>query len=369
MNLRLDSIQRPTLLLDESICRSNIHWMAEKAGRLGVNFRPHFKTHQSGLVGEWFREEGVSAISVASVSMARYFVDKGWEDITVAFPLNIRESNEIVELSGKADLNILVTMAEPLECFGQALKEAHRPLGVFIKIDTGYHRTGLSSTENEKIESIINTCRKHSMLTFNGFLTHTGHTYNARGRDEIEMISREAFYQLKSLKDQFDSGPGDLMLSVGDTPACSLLEDFGTMNEIRPGNFVFYDVMQTVIGSCGTGSIAVCLACPVVSKEPSRNEIVVYGGAGHLSKESVFYKGKTIFGLVCSLSAGGWSEPLDDCYVSALSQEHGVIKVSKEVFGLLNPGDMLGILPVHSCLTAQCMGNYLINGNIVEPHM
>ncbi|MCX6283148.1 MAG: alanine racemase [Bacteroidetes bacterium] len=369
MNLRLDTIRRPTLLVDEGICRDNIHLMAVKARRLGVKFRPHFKTHQSKLIGHWFREEGTKSITVSSVSMARYFIGDGWEDITIAFPLNLRESDEALELSTRADLNVLITMAEPLESFGQLMKGGHRPVGIFIKIDTGYNRTGLTLADNEKIESIINTCRKHSMLTFKGFLTHTGHTYNARGREEIDMISREAFLQLRSLKDKFDSGPGDLLLSVGDTPACSLLEDFGGMDEIRPGNFVFYDVMQTMIGSCGTSRIAVCLACPVVSKEPSRNEIVVYGGAVHLSKESVFHKGKTIFGLVCSLSDGGWSEPLDDCYVNALSQEHGVIKVSKEVFNIIKPGDLLGILPVHSCLTAQCMGNYLIDGNIVEPHM
>ncbi|MCX6280923.1 MAG: alanine racemase [Bacteroidetes bacterium] len=369
MNINLDNIRRPTLLVDEAICKANIHWMAERAKKLGVKFRPHFKTHQSGLIGEWFREEGVRAITVASVSMARYFIEKGWEDITIAFPLNLRESDELIELSGKADLNILVTMSEPLESFGQKFYGIKRPVGVFVKIDTGYHRTGLTVSDNEEIEIIINTCRKHSLLTFKGFLTHTGHTYNARGKDEIEMISRAAFNLLKSLKVKFDSGPGDLILSVGDTPACSLIDSFAGLDEMRPGNFVFYDVMQTVIGSCDTSRIAVCLACPVVSKEQSRKEVAIYGGAVHLSKESVFYQGKTIFGLVCRLSPQGWSEPLDDCYISAVSQEHGVIKVSNSVFETFKPGDLLGILPVHSCLTAQCMGNYMINGELAEPQM
>lgn len=84
--------------------------MVDKARKLGVKFRPHFKTHQSRLIGGWFREEGIRAITVASVSMARYFMDDGWEDITIAFPLNLRETQEIIDLSGKADLNILVTM-------------------------------------------------------------------------------------------------------------------------------------------------------------------------------------------------------------------------------------------------------------------
>ncbi|MCX6287027.1 MAG: hypothetical protein NTY96_07930 [Bacteroidetes bacterium] len=54
------------------------------------------------------------------------------------------------------------------------------------------------------------------------------------------MISREAFQQIQSLKVKFDSGPGDLILSVGDTPACSLLDNFGGMDEIRPGRSAWH---------------------------------------------------------------------------------------------------------------------------------
>jgi len=369
MNIPLESIHKPSLLLDETICRENIRRMAEKARRLGIIFRPHFKTHQSKLIGRWFREEGVSAITVSSVTMAAYFIEDGWDDITIAFPLNIRESSQIINLSVRARLNILATMHETLEAFSGLLKESRQPIGVFIKIDTGYHRTGLEPSNEDEITKIINICNKNPLLVFKGFLTHTGQTYQARGRKEIETISREAFGQMDSLKTRFENRPESLVLSAGDTPACSLLEDFYGMDEIRPGNFVFYDVMQTFIGSCDAGSIAVCLCCPVVSKDPSRKEILIYGGAVHLSKESVISGGRLVFGLLCRLSDKGWSAPLKDCYVSGLSQEHGIVKVTPEVFSLITPGDLLGILPVHSCLTAQCMGSYLINGELAEAHM
>ena len=369
MNIPLESIHKPSLLLDETICRENIRRMAEKARRLGITFRPHFKTHQSKLIGRWFREEGVKAITVSSVSMAAYFIEDGWDDLTIAFPLNTRESSEIINLSAKAKLNILVTMPDTLEPFSGLFKEGRQPIGVFIKIDTGYHRTGLKPSNQDEIMKIIRICNNNPLLAFKGFLTHTGQTYHASGRKEIETISREAFRQMVTLKTRFESRLESLVLSVGDTPACSLLEDFYGMDEIRPGNFVFYDVMQTVIGSCDTGNIAVCLCCPVVSKDPPRNEILIYGGAVQLSKESVISEGRIIFGLVCPLFGRGWSAPLKDCYVSGLSQEHGIVKVTPEVFSLIRPGELLGILPVHSCLTAQCMGAYLVNGDRPADHM
>ncbi|MEJ0055890.1 MAG: hypothetical protein WDN75_09720 [Bacteroidota bacterium] len=72
--------------------------MAEKARKLKVSFRPHFKTHQSHEVGRWFRAEGVNSCTVSSVKMASYFAEDGWKDITVAFPLNVLEIKEVNRL-------------------------------------------------------------------------------------------------------------------------------------------------------------------------------------------------------------------------------------------------------------------------------
>jgi len=70
--MHLDSIQKPTLVLDKERCLRNIRKMAEKANKHNLHFRPHFKTHQSIEIGRWFRDFGVKAITVSSVEMAQY---------------------------------------------------------------------------------------------------------------------------------------------------------------------------------------------------------------------------------------------------------------------------------------------------------
>lgn len=80
-----EEIEKPTLILDSAICRANIQRMAERAQRNHVAFRPHCKTHQSSVIGEWFREMGVDKITVSSVEMATYFAENGWKDIIIAF--------------------------------------------------------------------------------------------------------------------------------------------------------------------------------------------------------------------------------------------------------------------------------------------
>ena len=142
----------------------------------------------------------------------------------------------------------------------------------------------------------------------------------------------------------------------------SIVDDYTDIDEIRPGNFVYYDLMQYSIGSCAIKDIAVCVACPVVGKEKSRNEVFIYGGAVHLSKENIRYKdGRDYFGLIVRFDDKSWSEPLKSTFLDRISQEHGIIKTDDDSFDSFNIGDLIGILPVHSCLTANLLkGEYLI---------
>ncbi len=330
--------------------------MAEKARKKHLQFRPHFKTHQSAEIGEWFREAGVSKITVSSVSMAIYFADQNWKDILIAFPVNILEIDEINKLSRNITLHLTVESVEAVHCLKENLVSK---INVYIKIDTGYHRTGILPPEVFKIDEILNIISASRNLNLSGFLAHSGNTYNANSEKEIIEIHRNSTRQLSELKSRYISNFPGLRISIGDTPSCSLAENFGDIDEIRPGNFVFYDVMQYFLGSCSMEDIAVAIACPVVAKHADRMEIVLYGGAVHLSKESgTDDKGKEIFGLPVKINDSGWSKPLLYSYVSRISQEHGILQTRPEVFGSIQIGDIIGVLPVHSCLAANLAKQY-----------
>lgn len=350
------NITRPTLLLDEQRCRANIRRMTEKATRNNVAFRPHFKTHQSHEVGRWFRDVGVTACTVSSVRMASYFAADGWQDITIAFPLNFREADEINRLASSARLNVLAVDAGALDELRQRLKA---PVGVFIEIDCGYHRTGVDPADTEALNAILSVIESSPLLSFSGILTHAGHSYACRSGIEILSVHQQSTLVMKKVAARLRQRFPDLVVSVGDTPTCSAANDFSGIQEIRPGNFVFYDIMQRGIGSCTDEHIAIALACPVVAVYPSRNEIVVHGGGVHLSKDFLKQEdGSQQFGKVVRLTENGWSLPPTGMNVKSLSQEHGVIRASAEDCSSIKPGDLLGILPVHSCMTADAMTEF-----------
>ncbi|MDX5481386.1 MAG: alanine racemase [Hymenobacteraceae bacterium] len=361
----LDHITAPTLLLDETKCRRNIRMMADKAARNQIRLRPHFKTHQSAQVGEWFREAGTEAITVSSLKMARYFAAHGWNDILVAIPVNIREMELVNELASKVNLHLVAVNIETVEALAQQLQY---PVNIWLKIDTGYHRTGILPHSHEQLDQIVGLIGQSDKLRFTGVLAHDGHTYKQTDKDAIRTIHHTTVFLLNLVRDRYKARFPDLQVSIGDTPSCSILETITGVDEIRPGNYVFYDLTQQHIGSCTFDQIAVCMACPVIAKHPERNEIIVHGGSVHFSKDSLEQPdGTVIFGRVVELSENGWSVPLEGIAVVSLSQEHGTIRASKELFDRYRIGDLMGVLPIHSCLTADLMKGYVtLDGKRLE---
>ncbi len=358
---------RPTLLLDKDICLKNIERMAEKAKSKKLIFRPHFKTHQSAIIGDWFRKYGVEAITVSSVQMATYFSYHGWTDITIAFPVNFHEINQINKLSQEISLNIVVENKESINYLNKFLKF---PVGVFIKIDTGFNRSGILAGRYNTIDGLLKFINENKHLQFKGFLSHTGHTYNAKSRHEIFNRHFDALLKMRSLKNHYKKKYPNMLVSIGDTPSASICENFEGVDEIRPGNFVFYDLMQYQLGVCHFDDIAVRLVCPIVAKHPSRNEVVIYGGAIHISKDSITnIDGKELYGQIV-INKNDKKVLLDERnYLCKLSQEHGIIKATHKDFNDLNIGDWIEIIPVHSCLTANLMGKYTTTNGETIPMM
>ena len=157
----LQKLRRPTLLLDETKARKNLKRMVKKAKDQSVRFRPHFKTHQSTEIGQWFRDMGVDCATVSSVSMANYFAGEGWKDITIAFPINLREMDAVCELAREINLGVLVESIYSTNILDSAL---NTKVNVWIKVDTGLHRTGLYWNDRNGILNLVRNIYKSKNL-------------------------------------------------------------------------------------------------------------------------------------------------------------------------------------------------------------
>jgi len=345
----------PTLIVNKTIALNNLDRMINVANKNNLILRPHFKTHQSIEIGNWFKEKGVTSITVSSITMAEFFSSE-WDDITIAFPLNILEIDKLNFMIRRNKVKLLIDSISSLKILNSQLQDS---IEVYLKIDVGYNRAGLKVEEKQKIKSIIEFCKTSEKISFLGFLAHFGDSYKSRNKLEIKSVFEKSIERIKVLSDGFPN----YQISIGDTPTCSTINKYPEfINEIRPGNFIFYDLAQYKIGSCEIEDIAIRMICPVVSIYEEREEVLIYGGSVHFSKDILRENENDKFGYVYFGEAWDVSNKIG--YIKSLSQEHGIVKLEKKID--LKIGDQLNVIPVHSCLAVDKMGAFYESGKRVE---
>ncbi|MCC5855258.1 MAG: alanine racemase [Idiomarina sp.] len=355
MKINWSTLTGPTLLIHKGRAQRNIATMQAKAQSAGVSLRPHFKTHQSPIIGKWFGPADSTPIAVSSLAMAQQFADAGWQDIHLAIPINPRELPALNSLASRVTLTITIEHEDAIEL----LERMNAPFRLMIEVDTGYGRTGISWQQHARIRRMLDAAQALTQAQRLGLMVHSGHSYKSHDDAGIQAVHHESSSRLKELLDTMQ-WPGGLWISVGDTPTCSRMDRFPGAHEIRPGNYVFYDLQQRLIGSCDWQDIAAAVACPVIARYPERGEVVVHGGAVHFSKDFALVGERPVYGQVMNKTDRGWGAPLGQGELIGLSQEHGKVALPANMIRELKLGDMLVIVPAHSCLTMAALREFIV---------
>lgn len=359
--MEITDLITPALIIDKTKLLRNIQWMAEKAQRNGVQLRPHIKTHKCIEIANLQNEYGAEGITVSTLGEAAVFIDNGFSDVTLAYPVIPDKFLTLLKLAQKAQINVVTdhpTVATQLEA--QCIA-ADTILNVLVKIDCGYHRCGVDPKDPMALK-LAKQVADASHLTFGGILTHAGHAYHATLREEIQTIANiEQEVMLQFTKTLQDNGLAPETVSIGSTPTMMQAPNFKPgITEIRPGNYVFFDNTQALLGSCSLADCALTVLTSVVSVQDSH--IVVDAGATALSKDAGATHISTHQGYGLVFILGDEFEPTA-AQITQLSQEHGKIKFPNSHHKSLIPGDHLQIIPNHSCLTANLFDQYYVIDN------
>jgi D-serine deaminase-like pyridoxal phosphate-dependent protein len=348
----LQDITSPTFVINTSQVVENIRFFKNRFYEQQILFRPHFKTHQNKTIAQLFYDEGIRNITLSNLDMVEEFLFLNWESITLAFSFNRLEIPRLAKLAKQININIVV---EDIDTLRFVDKELDEKIGVFVKIDVGYNRTGIDWKDNSFVTEIFDFAKYSNNIIIKGLISHFGNTYHAESSHEVEKIYSESIARLTSLRNLIGDNYGKLIISVGDTPSASIINDFGDVDEFRPGNFVYYDWMQFSLGACTFLQISAFMVCPIVAKHSNRNQIVVHGGAVHFSKEYIEKGSQKNYGQLVVIDEDGNVKAIKDSFLISLSQEHGIVQCTESVFESYNIGDLMVFVPIHSCLSANLM--------------
>jgi len=354
----------PAALVDLDRLERNIHRIREKADLGGVRLRPHVKTHKSVEIARLQFGDNSGPITVSTLQEAEHFAEAGFRDITYAVPLDPMLLDRAAGLAERIDrLNLLIdhpALLDAMEARGG------QPLHCFLKVDCGYHRAGVDPESGAAL-CLARRIADSPASEFTGILTHAGHAYRCRNREEtagVARIERETMVRFAARLEA--AGLPAPEISIGSTPTMSAVDHLNGVTEIRPGNYVFFDRFQAAIGSCEPTDIAFTVIGSVIGTYPSRSEFLLNTGAMALSRDP----GADHLG-----PGFGYGEVFDPeqpdgpalGIITSISQEHAVVRAGGNLPRL---GARVRITPNHSCLTAAMFERYYaVRGTRIEGTM
>lgn len=325
-------------------------------------------------------------------------------------PSQVTRLSAIGRHLGPRSISVLVDHAFQLDGVARFAEEAGFPAGVYLKVDTGYHRAGLppSGLNKDDLVSKVMQLENEGKAYFIGLYSHSSLSYNdSTPRKAMANLGNEIRGCLESLRAQAHLFPSDkeITISVGASPQVTSIENltgadgassddaeglretirqvtanrpdgFRTKLELHAGVYSVMDVQQlatlsrTHLGDY-EDEIAIFVVAEVCSVynsgERQQPEALVAVGVLGLGREPCMtYEG---WGIVDRCAYSRDSQPGRRLIVKRISQEHCIVSWaegagSRDGDGMapipLQVGQSIRIYPNHACITGALYGWYLV---------
>ena len=351
----LERIPTPAVVIDRGVVQRNIIAATNIAREGAVTLRPHVKTHKSLKLSAMQAASGASGLTAAKPSEAAVFLRAGAPSVTVAYPVLRRQSLDLLlgaAAVGGSEVRFVVDSEAGAEALASVAQQQGIVLPAYMEVDTGLHRCGIAPSSREATELGTRLARTKN-IDFLGLLSHAGEAYGASDAAGVRAVAARERATLLALSGVLGrEGIEVRERSVGSTPTVFLHDGFAGLTEIRPGNYVFMDLVQVALGVAHMSDIALQVLATVVSANPSF--AIVDAGSKVLSSDRAPHGSDTVTGY-------GVVQALDDGLATTmdkLSEEHGFVAQSAE--RKLVIGERVRILPNHACPVANLARCYLV---------
>ncbi|XP_064019009.1 D-serine dehydratase-like [Pogoniulus pusillus] len=360
----LEQLPTPALALDQAKVRRNAERMRKQCRALGLRLRPHVKTHKTLEGAELATGGGRGGIVVSTLAEAWFFAAGGFEDILYAYPLPAGRMQDCVALAQRLqNFQVLLDSAEALALLRQHPLPDGKRWHVWLKLDCGNGRAGVRPTDPSAL-SLARAIAEEAPeeVTLVGIYAHCGNTYGCRDVAAVQDTARATTMAVVDFVTELRAaGVSCPEASIGSTPSCSHpVPEMSLLTEVHPGNYLFYDLQQTQLGSCQLEDVAIRVLTRVVGHYPHRNQLLVDCGWTGLSLHG---RDQGPFG--CAAIEGH-----PELRLVGMTQEHGQVEAIDGPldFESFPVGSILALIPYHACATAAMHPVYYVHakGKVVE---
>lgn len=359
----LDGPRTPYLLLDPARMQANIDRLQRRLDALRVGLRPHLKTAKSIQIARALFGGRTGPITVSTLAEAEAFGQAGFTDVLYAVGISPDKLPHVLDLRRRGiHVTVLLDSVEQAVAVAGFSREHGVRLGALIEVDCDGHRGGVLRGD-PAILRIAGILAGGAELA--GVLAHASESYHARSTEELAAAAEnECAVTSGVAQDLRAAGHPAPVVSVGSTPTAHFARDLTGVTEVRPGNYVFFDLVMAGIGVCTLDDIAISVVTTVIGHRREKGWILTDGGWMATSRDlgTGTQEVDQRYGIVASLAG----IPYPDLLMVDASQEHGILALRPgSTAGLpdLPIGTRVRILPVHACATAAQHDVY----HVLEP--
>ena len=333
----VSDLETPSVLIDLDKMEQNITRMQKHCDDLGIQFRPHIKTHKIPDIARRQIEAGAIGIACQKVSEAEIFAAAGFSDIQI--PYNIvgrRKTRRLAKLAQQADVTVTVDSMPVIDGIAEAAQEVGATIGMMVELVSLGERTG--TTPAAALELAQHITAKDN-LRFAGVMIYPS---DAATRPRL----------LETLALLAEAGIDVETVSGGGSGASSDAHKLPELTELRVGTSIFWDWTCVAAERASFDDCAMRVLATVVSaNEPER--VILDSGSKAIHSETLDGQ----FGYIVEYP---------EARLHKVNEEHGYVDCS----ACPNPpavGEIVHIVPVHTCVVTNLHNElYGVRGDAIE---
>ncbi|MFD1092418.1 alanine racemase [Providencia vermicola] len=342
----------PYVALDLQQLEKNVRGMTGKLTQQGIEHWPHIKTHKSVELAKFEIQCGAKGITCATLHEATIMAKGGIENILLAYPMVGEDKcQQFVELAKYVNLRTIVDSVKGAKQLSSAATQGNEIVEVYIAVDYGAHREGI---QLEDLEPFALEIQKLSNLKIIGVFTYAGTIYQYRTEPEIRKAAKAEAELLLLCQKRLEAIGIDIQRTSGGSTLSSFYADeLKGITESRAGNFIFGD-MNAIYGGIYTPKDCALTIRTTIVSIPVPGYATVDAGTKTLTSDQ-------------SAEAGfGYIVEDQNIKLVKLNEEHGYLRYDPETVKL-NIGDILNIIPNHSCVIPNLTNKiYALNNNEID---
>jgi D-serine deaminase-like pyridoxal phosphate-dependent protein len=332
--MRIADLDTPALIIDLEVMERNLQRAADYARQHDLRFRPHTKTHKIPALARLQMAMGAVGVTVAKTTEAEVMMKAEPAEILVAYPvLGPAKTKRLAQLAGQTRVSVSIDSIAVARAISVAAAEAGVEIGVLLEIDAGLHRVGV--TTGEALRQLALEVTNLKGLRFEGLAFYPGHIKHMDPVASVLLSAVERSLQI-AICTLSRLGLKPDVVSGGSTPALYFSHALPSMNEIRPGTYIFNDRNTVYAGACGWADCAASILTTVASTSVP-NRVILDAGSKTFSSDRTVEPG---FGIIV--------EAPDACF-EKMNEEHGFVdtqRCSKN----WRVGEKVRVIPNHICV-------------------